>query len=121
MAPEVLEYAAPDDDADNSGEEQAVSAAVPAAAAAPTPAHAEAAVIDVNDFITSIPETWALLDWDSITFPSDPAINIRSVRYYLAVAMTMWYQANLRDNHKRVWDELNYAWLATFSCDLHKI
>ncbi len=35
--------------------------------------------------------------------------------------MIMWYQADLRDKHKRVWDELNYAWLATFSCDLHAV
>jgi hypothetical protein len=33
----------------------------------------------------------------------------------------MWYQADIRDKHKRVWDELNYAWLATFSCDLHAV
>ncbi len=25
------------------------------------------------------------------------------------------------DGHKRVWDELNYAWLATFSCSLHTV
>ena len=43
------------------------------------------------------------------------------VRYYLAVAMIMWYQADLSDKHKRVWDELNYAWLATFSCDLNAV
>jgi hypothetical protein len=35
--------------------------------------------------------------------------------------MIMWYQADLRDKHKRVWDQLNYAWLATFSCDLHAV
>ena len=33
----------------------------------------------------------------------------------------MWYQADLREKHKRVWDELIYAWLATFSCDLHAV
>ena len=99
---------------------------LPAAALLPGPApparaQSPAGIVDVNDFITWTPETWALLDWDSITFPSDPAINIRSVRYYLAVAMIMWYQADLRDKHKRVWDELNYAWLATFSCDLNAV
>ena len=35
--------------------------------------------------------------------------------------MILWYQADLREKHKRVWDELNYAWLATFSCDLHAV
>jgi hypothetical protein len=128
---EVLGAGAAADDADNSGEEQgwhvAAPAAVPAPAAAPAAASARAqspaGIVDVNDFITWTPEAWALLDWDSITFPTDPAINIRSVRYYLAVAMIMWYQANLslRDKHKRVWDELNYAWLATFLCDLHAV
>jgi hypothetical protein len=120
-AGKVLGPCAPADDADNSGEEQAAPAAVPAPANAPASAHAAAAIIDVNDFITWTQETWALLDWDSITFSSDPAVNIRSVRYYLAVAMVMWYQADLRDKHQRVWDELNYAWLATFSCDLHAV
>jgi hypothetical protein len=116
-------------DADNSGEEQGVPAAVPAAVpasaaappAAPARAQSPAGIVDVNDFITWTPETWALLDWDTITFPTDPAIKIRSVRYYLAVAMIMWYQADLRDKHKRVWDELNYAWLATFSCVLNAV
>ncbi len=128
-AGEVLGPCAPAEDADNSGEEQGAPAAAPATApapaatpaAAPARAQAAAAIIDVSDFITWTPETWALLDWDSITFPSNPAITIRSVRYYLAVAMIMWYQADLRNKHKRVWDELNYAWLATFSCDLHAV
>ncbi len=57
------------------------------------------------------PDTWALIDWDSLT----------TVRYYMAVAMNMLYQTKLRERHKRVWDELNYAWLATFSCDLHTV
>ena len=35
--------------------------------------------------------------------------------------MILWYQAELREKHKRVWDELNYAWLATFSCELHPV
>ena len=63
------------------------------------------------------------MDWDSIAFPSNPAINIASVRYYMAVAMILWYQADLREKHKRVWEELrvNYAWMATFSCDLHDV
>jgi hypothetical protein len=126
---EALGAGAAADDADNSGEEQgghaAAPAAVPAPAAAPAAASARAqspaGIVDVNDFITWTLETWALLDWDSITFPTDPAINIRSVRYYLAVAMIMWYQADLRDKHKRVWDELNHVWLATFLCDLHAV
>ncbi len=95
---EVLGAGAAADDADNSGEEQGAHAAalaavpVPAAAPAAAPAHAQspAGIVDVNDFNTWTLETWGLLDWDSITFPSDPAIKIRSVRYYLAVAMIMW-------------------------------
>ena len=90
------------------------AAAAPAAAAA-------AAVIDIDDFTTWTSDTWALLDWDSVSFPSDPSVNIASKRYYLAVAMILWYQAELREKHKRVWDELNYAWLATFSCELHPV
>ncbi len=27
-------------------------------------------------------------------------------------------RSELRDKHKRVWDEVNFVWLATFSCDL---
>ncbi len=34
----------------------------------------------------------------------DPAIHVSSVRYYMAVAMILWYQADLREKHKRVWD-----------------
>ena len=53
-------------------------------------------VLDVNDFTTWTPDTWALLDWDTIAFPIDPAINVASVRYYVAVVMILWYQADLR-------------------------
>jgi hypothetical protein len=71
------------------------------AAAAPATA-AASAMIDVSDFTTWTSDTWALLDWDSVAFPSDPAVNIASVRYYLAVAMILWYPADLRGKHKRV-------------------
>jgi hypothetical protein len=106
------------DDANNFRKEQGTHATAPAAvpapaaapASAPARAQSPAGIVDVNDFITWTSETWALLDLDSITFPTDQAINIRSVRSYLAVTIIMWYQADLRD--KRVWDELNYAWLA---------
>ena len=95
-------------------------AAAPAGAAAAGAAAAGAGpMLDVNDFTTCTPDTWTLLDWDTIAFPSDPAINVASVRYYMAVAMILWYQADLREKHKRVWDELNYAWMATFSCDVY--
>jgi hypothetical protein len=50
-----------------------------------------------------------------IAFPKDPAINICMVRSYLAVAMTLWYQPDLRGTQARAWDELDYAWYATFS------
>jgi hypothetical protein len=85
------------------------------------PAAAPAAIINVNDFTTWTPYKWALIDWDSIRFPSDAAIHICTVRCYMAVAMIMLYQTELRESHKRVWDELNYAWLATFSCELHTV
>ena len=80
-----------------------------------------AVIIDVSDFTTWTPDTWALLDWDSIAFPSDAAINICTARCYMAVAMIMLYQTELRERHKCVWDELIYAWLAMFSCDLHTV
>ena len=76
---EVLGAGAAADDADNSGEEQgapaAAPAAVPASVAAPpaaaVSAQSPAGIVDVNDFITWTPETWALLDWDSITLPTE--------------------------------------------------
>ena len=82
----VLGAGAAAEDADNFGEEQGAPAAAPAEvpapaaapAAAPARAQSLAGIVDVNDFITWTPGTWALLVWDSITFPSDPAINIRS-------------------------------------------
>ena len=121
----VLPAAARSDDGDASPVEDAAEAApagaAAAGAAAPAGAAAHADILDVNDFTTWTPDTWALLDWDTIAFPSDPAINVASVRYYVAVAMILWYQADLREKHKRVWDELNFAWLATFSCDLHAV
>ncbi len=39
----------------------------------------------------------------------------------MAVTMILYYKAELREKHKRVGDELNFAWLATFSCDLHTV
>ncbi len=113
--------AAPAAAADAAGAAAGAAGASPAAAATATVA--AGLIIDVNDFTTWTLDTWALLDWDSIAFPSDPAVNIASVtgRYNLAAAMILWYQADLREKHKRLWDELNYAWLATFSCDLHAV
>ena len=78
----------------------AAGAAAPAGAAAAGAAAAGAGpILDVNDFTTWTPDTWALLDWDTVAFPSDPAINVASVRYYMAVAMILWYQADLREKH----------------------
>ncbi len=44
---------------------------------------------DVNDFTTWTSNTWALLDWDSVAFPSDPAVNVASVRYCLGMHQVM--------------------------------
>jgi hypothetical protein len=74
--------------------------------------------IDVNDFTAWTPETWDLLDWSSIAFPQDPAINICTVSSYIAVDMILWYQPAFRAKQKRIWDELNFAWAATFAIDL---
>ncbi len=36
----------------------------------------------------------------------------------MGVAMIMWYQADLREKHRRIWDQLYSARMATFSIDL---
>ncbi len=54
----------------------------------------------LNDFTTWTPDTEALMDWDSSAFPSDAVINICTVRCYMAVAMIMLYQTELRERHK---------------------
>jgi hypothetical protein len=65
----------------------------------PTPA-AASVIIDVNNFTTWTPDTEELTDWDSSSFPSDAVINICTVRCYMAVAMIMLYQTELRERHK---------------------
>ncbi len=41
-----------------------------------------------------------------------------SVQSYLVVAMIRWYDPQLRAANARVWDELQFAWHATFHSDL---
>jgi hypothetical protein len=88
-----------------------------AKATAGVPAAPGAPVLDVDDFTTWAPETWAFLDFDKISF--DPSANIQTVRSYLAIAMIFWYEPRMRTEQPRVWGELNAAWTNTFSSDLH--
>ena len=80
----------------------------PDGGAAPT--DADATVLDVNDFTTWLPETFALVPLDKIPFPTDPNTSICSVRSYLAVAMILWYDTEIRAAHSKVWDTLQYSW-----------
>ncbi len=73
----------------------------------------------MKDFTTRTPGTWKLLPWDEIHLPKDPNVSICSVRSYMAIAMIMWYQPDLRLTQLRLWEELKYAWNATFHCNLH--
>ena len=61
----------------------------------------DAIVLDVNDFTTWDPETFALVPFDKILFPTDPYTSICSVRSYLAVAMIMWYDTDIRAAHSK--------------------
>lgn len=138
--------AADDDDASNSDESDAPGRAKHGAAArAPAPAEpnagddtndaggggadagggggADAAaedgiVLDVADFTSWQPDTWQYVDYDKIQFPTDPMLSICSVRSYFAVAMILFYEADLREKHTRTWDGLSAAWKATFHQDL---
>ena len=76
-------------------------------------------VVDIKDFTTWAPHTWSQLPFDEITFPNDPNISICSVRSYMALAMILWYDSDLRGAQRRLWDELNLAWSSTFHSDLH--
>jgi hypothetical protein len=58
------------------------------------------------------------VNFDEITFPADSAINIRTVRSYMATAMILWYNTDLRAKYNRVWEALKYAWLASFDKEL---
>ena len=78
-------------------------------------------VLDVNDFTTWIPETFALVPFDKIPFPTDPNTSICSVRSYLAVAMILWYDTEIRAAHSKVWDALQYSWHATFHTELSAV
>ena len=73
----------------------------------------------MKDFTIWAPDTWALVPLDEVKVPTDLNMKICSVRTYLARAMILWYQHDLRLKHMRLWGELNYAWSATFHCDLH--
>jgi hypothetical protein len=75
-------------------------------------------VLDVEDFTTWQPDTWHAVDFDKIPFPTDPLRSICSVRSYLAVAMILWHDPDLRAKHASAWDGLTAAWKATFHHDL---
>jgi hypothetical protein len=95
-------------------------AASPATATqAADPAATAPGVLDVEDFTTWTPGTWELLQWDENHLPKDPNVSICSARSYMAIAMIMWYQPDLRLTQLRLWEELKYAWNTTFHCDLH--
>ncbi len=51
-----------------------------------------------------------------MNFSKDPYVSICSVWSYMALAMIMilYYNADLRVRHSqlRIWDELNFAWIA---------
>ncbi len=99
----------------------AAAAAAVSGGAAP-PAATAPGVLDMHDFTTWGPDTWGLLLLDELKFPTDPNMSICSVRSYLAIAMILWYQDDLRLKHMQLWPswgELKYAWSATFHCDLH--
>ena len=73
---------------------------------------------DKNDFTSWSPDTWHRVAYDEIPFPTDPMITIASERTYMAVAMILWYDGDLRAQHARAWDGLNAAWKATFHTEL---
>ena len=103
------------------------------AAAAVDPADAEAAAAyaaavdsggdiqampNLDDYTTWAPDTWSEVDYDKIPFPTDPMQSICSVRSYMAVAMILWYDLDLRAKHSRAWESLTAAWKATFHTEL---
>jgi hypothetical protein len=59
--------------------------------------------------------------FDKILFPTDPYTSICSVRSYLAVAMIMWYDTDIRAAHSSVWDALQFAWQASFHSALSAV
>jgi hypothetical protein len=75
--------------------------------------------VGVNDFTTWSPDTWHLLPFDKISFPSDPNVSICTFQSYMALAMILYYETGLRNSQQRLWDELSFAWRATFHSELH--
>ena len=88
------------------------------AGAAATDGDAGRNVLDVEEFTTWQPDTWHAVDFDKIPFPTDPLRSICSVRSYMAVAMILWHDPDLRAKHSCAWDGLTAAWRATFHHDL---
>ena len=76
-------------------------------------------MLDVDNFTTWSLATWHLLPFDKINFPSDPNVSICSIRSYMALAMILYHDEGLRSSQQRIWDELNFAWRATFHSELH--
>jgi hypothetical protein len=110
-------YAYADESGGDAGQNS--GAASPAAAAQAADPVATAPGVLTKDFTTWTPGTWELLPWDEIHLPKDPNVSICSVRSYMAIAMIMWYQPDLRLSQLRLWEQLMYAWNTTFHCDLH--
>ena len=70
------------------------------------------------DFTTWTHDTWGQLDFSQIQFSTDSCISICSVRSYHAVAILFSHISSLRTAHSRVWDDLQFAWHATFHTKL---
>ena len=92
--------------------------AAPACGAAASVSDSEDDVPDVNDFTTWTPGNWKRVEFDKISFPKDHNVSICSVRSYMAVAMLLWFDTDLRATQTRLWNELTLCWKATFHSDL---
>jgi hypothetical protein len=80
--------------------------------------------VDVSDFTTWSPDTWPLLSllrFDEIHFPKDPIVSICTVRSYImmALGMILVHGTGIGNSQQRLWDEMNFAWRATFHSQLH--
>jgi hypothetical protein len=57
--------------------------------------------------------------FSKISFPANPNFSINSVRSYMAFAMLLWYDQDVRTAQDRLWQELQSSWKALFHSDLN--
>ena len=68
---------------------------------------------DPTNMLSWKPTNWGKLDYSAMKLPGDGQ-HLGSLRTYFAIAVIMFYDTEIRNNHKELWEKLKTAWENSF-------